>query len=776
MNSRAVSLPNLAADRQRNTALSLSEGFAGAGRHATLNSTALNLARRPAAGEPYSGDDGSIPSRLSAVLPLYYRTRQLVLSAEKAGKRAPQRLMAELKAQEKQVADELRPLHPLLFQRFDNMQMDRLLRAMPMLKLSAGRWIFGDEELAHPWPETGGDRAFLLLYGRVSLFGDPRGGAGERNEIRRGAIFGLKRFKLVDEGLMDHVAGSAYCEEPCVVGCLTTKVLQTAFADRALGNKRIETLTGQIPVFRKVVQDDRPADQAAPRPPDPKKGGGDAHEHNNAVQTALHAMSKVSAPVHVRPGDPVWMEEPLDETVLIVARGAIEVRCDVTLEERLDKIPPKKSLVKVYVDKAEKLAGDSWMDKLDPYAICKLGDYKRFQTPVLWNVGPNPKWEYNGVLKYSGEQLMEITVMDHDKYSADDLCGTGTLDISNLPDGWTGTVALTRPKQGMFGSDDVQEEPAGKVFVRINWVYEKANAFTKVAKSKMWKNQVLFTVKEREVWGYEQIMLDHQFRKILENASLQTNYKLTLGEFSIFGAEARGAQENVTCWKLSKQRFLDFIRGTGRDKSFLQTSRVTALEKQTTVHHFLARLIKKWEQEELATFLKSANFMNHEEEEEGMDASLFRSAYRGVKAQFTVRNALNLHGGSMFDKLDPYVKLRFSGSKSEFKSSVLQDSGSDPSWDCDGTLVYNGETALEITVYNYDRHSQHDVIGTGKLQVEQFCRGFEGMIPLTLPGNKKKKSSKQMMIIIGIIWGQPRMAQTSIKDVGDSTAGMSRTY
>ena len=32
-------------------------------------------------------------------------------------------------------------------------------------------------------------------------------------------------------------------------------------------------------------------------------------------------------------------------------------------------------------------AGNSMFDKLDPYIICKLGEYKRFQTPVVCLVG-----------------------------------------------------------------------------------------------------------------------------------------------------------------------------------------------------------------------------------------------------------------------------------------------------------------------------------------------------------------------------------------------------
>jgi len=38
-------------------------------------------------------------------------------------------------------------------------------------------------------------------------------------------------------------------------------------------------------------------------------------------------------------------------------------------------------------------------------------------------------------------------------------------------------------------------------------------------------------------------------------------------------------------------------------------------------------------------------------------------------------------------------------------------------------------------------------------QVEQFCRGFEGSVPLNLPEGKKRKANmKQMMIVMGVQW------------------------
>ena len=88
----------------------------------------------------------------------------------------------------------------------------------------------------------------------------------------------------------------------------------------------------------------------------------------------------------------------------------------VTLIEKPENRTPKRTRIHIMVDRAEKLAGlvtvmlglcwfccvRSWLfflaasfetaagnsifDKLDPYVIVKLGEYKRFQTPVLYSV------------------------------------------------------------------------------------------------------------------------------------------------------------------------------------------------------------------------------------------------------------------------------------------------------------------------------------------------------------------------------------------------------
>jgi len=760
MNARTVSLPDLVTEKRRNTALSLSEGFAGARHEGALLATSQSWCPRPGAGAPILGEkDPGV--ELQKVLPSYYRTRQLALATEKGGHRIPRKLQYDLRAVEKALAREIRAVHPLFFQRFDEAQLDRLLRAMPFLRCSAGRWLFGADTLGAQWPPAAGDRAFLLLQGRITLYPDPAG-AGEKTEINRGDVFGENRFSLGDESMRNYIAGAAHCEEPCIVAVLQTAALEAAYADRAFGNVRIAQTWRKVPSMARICKADE--DLAATAQMDGTNGDKDDQEHG-AVTGALRDISKVATACHFNAGHELLSNESWEESILVVSKGVLEVRGDITLTEKLDALPPKKVRIRVHIIKATNLAGDSIFDKLDPYVVCKLGDFKKFQTPVLWNVGSSPKIDFTGVLTFASEsEELSFTVMDRDQYSADDLCGTGSVSCKTLPDGWTGAVQLTRPKKGIFKSEDSLDEPAGKLFIKIKYDYEKVSALTRTPKSKSWRDQELFSLSEQDCWGHEQIMLQDLFMRTLEQAASQTTYMLQLSNIRLIGGAKRGGSSGVSVWKCLKPRFIDFVKHTGREKPFMQACRVSTLSKQTAIKNIIKRLIKKWEIEmETMELKKSISNAHQPKMEEVVDPNMFRIAYRGYKAHVSVRNALNLSGGGFFDKLDPYAILRFRGSKQRpMRTSVLQDAGADPVWNDEADLVYNGETALEIQVWDYDKYSADDLIGTGVLQVENFCGGFEGMIPLSLPNGKKSKSMKQMTITIGIQW--PRLEQ----NVGNS--------
>lgn len=506
MNARTVSLPDLVVERKKNTALSLSEGFCGASHERTLIATANSFAPRIRGydGQP-PGATG--PSSMARTLPLYYRTRQLVLGMEKAGHRVPDRMSTELRQLEMQLAqeDELRSTNLLLFQRFDDAQLSRFLRSMAFLRLSTGRWIFGGD--AAEWSKKDGERAFLLLSGRAALFSDPAG-LGDRTDVGQGAVFGETLFRLGGETVQARVCAAAKCEEPCVVGCITTSVIEVAFADRAFGNGRIAQMVKGVPALHRVVA----PDGAAAKPlhdthRSTSKGfasepeGTQDIQESNTVTRALTHMSKIASTLHLNHGVSVLSDEPLAENILVVSRGAIVVRGDVTLVEKLDSIPPRKVRLRLFIDRAEKLAGDSIFDKLDPYCVAKLGDFKRFQTPTLWNVGPNPKFNHAGVLTYSDEPTLEIQIMDHDKFSADDLCGQVQIPISELYDGWSGKVSLMRPKKGIFMSDSTLEEPAGKLWFSVRWDYEKVTELNRNPRRRSWFDQELFHMRDNECWA-----------------------------------------------------------------------------------------------------------------------------------------------------------------------------------------------------------------------------------------------------------------------------------
>jgi len=757
--SRSVSLPDLAAERSRNTALSLSEGFAGARHDGALAASIQPFAPKPGPQGSRGGGDPEDDFRaLGRVLPLYYRTRQLVLGMEKNGNRVPAKMLSELKNLEKVVAVEIRKLQPLLFQRFDDSQLDRFLRSMPFLRLSTGRWIFGSENLNAAWPANEQRRSFLLLSGSVLVFSDSNG-IGEHMAITPGAIFGERHFKLGDETLGDVIARAAKCDQPSIVGILSSDVLEASFADRAFGNARIAQNIRWAPALARATLPD--GDPSKPKLEFDKMEYSEKIDNFNklasgAVKKGLLDFSKVSSLLHLQEGEEVLSDTSLDDSVLVVQHGSLDVRADVTLVEKLDAIPPKKKRLRIRVERAEKLAGDSIFDKLDPYCIVKLGEFKRFQTTVQWNVGPNPQFDYDGVLVYSGEEDIEFAVMDRDKFSADDLCGTCTMRVDDLHDGWSGKIQLQRPKSSLGGAthDDAVMEPAGRLFISVKWDYEKANTLLKAPKERTWKDQVVFVLNKAEAWGHEQIMLGSIFLKTLEQAADQLPFELKIRNFRVVAASSRGQKDKVAVLKTAKRRFLEFIKRSTREKQFLQACRQQALDKQTTLKKLARQLLEKWDSEQQAELMR-AGLLDKKQVEESIEPSKFRVAYRGVKATIYIRNALNLPGEGWFDKLDPYAIVRFRGGKQEVKTAVLQDAGVDPVWDNQGTLIYNGEVALEVSVWDYDTYSADDLIATGVVQVEQFCNGFEGMVPLSAAGKKNKKSLKQPMITIGILWDMP---------------------
>ncbi|CAL1132978.1 unnamed protein product [Cladocopium goreaui] len=772
MNNRAISLPDLAAEKKRNTAASLSEGFAGSHHKGALATNVPWPGRPGLSKRAYDGSKEAWPNSLGRVLPLYYRCRQLILTTEKRGRRVPQKLHTDARALEKVVAKEIRNIHPLLFQRMDDRQLDRFLRTMTFLRLSIGRWIFGSEVLKAEWPRTEQMRCFMLLTGRVNIYRDGNG-VGEFLELLPGSIFGEQPFRMGDEQINDAVGGAAHCEEPSIVGMLTTDVLEAAFADRIYGNPRIAQKIRHSPALQRAVLPE----------PDPAKPKVEL-EHlsaqekaevfetiSSAVRSGLDEMAKLVAVLHLMPGEPIFTTDSLDESVFYIEEGRVEVKADVTLIEKPESRTPKRTRIHIMLERAEKLAGNSIFDKLDPYVIVKLGEYKRFQTPVQWNTGVNPFFNYDGTLTFNGEEEVTFTVMDYDKFTSDSLCGSCTIPVHTLTDGYNGKADLYRPKSSvnmMSSTDSDLMEKAGKLFFSVKWDYEAFNPLIP-PKTKTWPDQVLFNLFQDSIWGHERLMLQNVFMRALQGAASSTKYRLELANFSIRAAELKGTEDRCVVMKIANDRFIDFIKKSQREKAFLQACRLQALDKQQIVKGLIMDLLQRWSIEEQNEQLRRG-LLGDAPVEEAVDPNKFRSMYNGVKAHIRIRNATNLTSGGWFDKLDPYTIVRFRGSKEEVRTSVLADSGSDPIWDCEGSMTYHGEVALEISVWDFDRYSADSLLATGVVQVEQFCSGFDGMIPLSIAGNKRKRAKKQAMITIGILFDRPPDAILD-QDAKENTLG-----
>jgi len=772
MNNRAISLPDLAAEKKRNTAASLSEGFAGSHHKGALATNVPWPGRPGLSKQAYDGSKEAWPNSLGRVLPLYYRCRQQILTTEKRGRRVPQKLHTDARALEKVVAKEIRNIHPLLFQRMDDRQLDRFLRTMTFLRLSIGRWIFGSEVLKAEWPRTEQMRCFMLLTGRVNIYRDGNG-VGEFLELLPGSIFGEQPFRMGDEQINDAVGGAAHCEEPSIVGMLTTDVLEAAFADRIYGNPRIAQKIRHSPALQRAVLPE----------PDPAKPKVEL-EHlsaqekaevfetiSSAVRSGLDEMAKLVAVLHLMPGEPIFTTDSLDESVFYIEEGRVEVKADVTLIEKPESRTPKRTRIHIMLERAEKLAGNSIFDKLDPYVIVKLGEYKRFQTPVQWNTGVNPFFNYDGTLTFNGEEEVTFTVMDYDKFTSDSLCGSCTIPVHTLTDGYNGKADLYRPKSSvnmMSSTDSDLMEKAGKLFFSVKWDYEAFNPLIP-PKTKTWPDQVLFNLFQDSIWGHERLMLQNVFMRALQGAASSTKYRLELANFSIRAAELKGTEDRCVVMKIANSRFIDFIKKSQREKAFLQACRLQALDKQQIVKGLITDLLQRWSIEEQNEQLRRG-LLGDAPVEEAVDPNKFRSMYNGVKAHIRIRNATNLTSGGWFDKLDPYTIVRFRGSKEEVRTSVLADSGSDPIWDCEGSMTYHGEVALEISVWDFDRYSADSLLATGVVQVEQFCSGFDGMIPLSIAGNKRKRAKKQAMITIGILFDRPPDAILD-QDAKENTLG-----
>lgn len=134
------------------------------------------------------------------------------------------------------------------------------------------------------------------------------------------------------------------------------------------------------------------------------------------------------------------------------------------------------------------------------------------------------------------------------------------------------------------------------------------------------------------------------------------------------------------------------------------------------------------------------------------------------KMNVFIEAAIGLRGGSLFDKLDPYCVCRLSPQK-QFQTKTMMNAGREPYFNHNGTLVYDGEEGIEFTVYDWNEHGTHDVLGTGFIPARDFQgrHGFEGEVKLTKPQQhslwggplkSKKGADDGGVLLVMVQWGE----------------------
>lgn len=158
--------------------------------------------------------------------------------------------------------------------------------------------------------------------------------------------------------------------------------------------------------------------------------------------------------------DTVFSLEGRDDGLWVVLTGKVSVLGNTKGRRRL----------RVAVESARDLVGDSAMDRLDPYVIVRFPNTrKKLVTAVQDNAGSNPVWNFVGSIDYDKETELEFLVMEDDEYSKDDVIGSASVHSRHFSDGFDGELELKQPKKRGAPDNAAPLEPGGYLKVSISW-------------------------------------------------------------------------------------------------------------------------------------------------------------------------------------------------------------------------------------------------------------------------------------------------------------------
>jgi hypothetical protein len=707
----SVSLPDLYTTTQRFFGIESGSHF----------STTQSL--RPAGREPKREDVAGLYQTVCA----YMRLRQMVWDEQASKQRIPRRTATELHTLEMQCASGLRKLNAQFFQRFDDKQLTKILRGAPICNFAKETWLFSrdpKEESDPPAPNY-----YFIIHGSVHLYERSPKVTAEKLELSPGTAFAEGGWPEAHSAIRYRGAGAQ--ANSTVLLIILTKADSGGCCsdDRLIADRKYANILLKMPIFQDI---------RIPR---------------------LEKWLEMSQIFRVPAGEELLTWPQIDNSFLVMTDGNMLWCADVTLLEMQNpdnQISRRK--IKVFCEAAIGLSGAGFFEKLNPYLVVRLSPQKRFQTRNMMNGGKDPYFNHTGILVFDGEPGLEFTVYNFNDYTTHDVLGNGFIPAEQFtsPTGFEGEVQLTKPvSTSIWQTKTKANEPAGVLLVQVTWgaVLGFRSVTKHVEPRKRTFEQVNLldlgpTGTNGTIFGHEQILLGDSFITNLRRSTIPLGFELTLSNFSMKAKQEGPRMTKSTCIRIPRHSFEVFINRQNKQKDMLTEAVNSSLEKQVRVREVCFLLIHKWNEEDRRREQQKA-LTTRDPSTVGMDVNSIRAKLRGAILTVRIVSAVGL---SAVDKLDPYIMIKIVGSTQVVKSPVYEDAGANPIFDFEARFRFNGETVVDIAVWDKDRFSKDEILGTTSLSIEQFHDGFVGSLEMKRPATLAKNAGSAGTINIEVEW------------------------
>jgi hypothetical protein len=503
---------------------------------------------------------------------------------------------------------------------------------------------------------------------------------------------------------------------------------QACSDDRLIADRKYANILKRIPIFSEI---------RTPR-----------------IQTWLEVAQIFRVPA----GEELLSWPQVDNSFLVTTDGAFHFSADVTLLEIQNpdnQVSRRK--IEVFCEAAIGLVGGSLFDRLDPYLVVRLSPQKRFQTRIMMNAGKDPYFNHRGTLVFDGESGLEFTVYSWNEYTSHDVVGTGFIPASDFTKtgGFEGEVQLVKPAStSIWQAKTKSNEPAGILLVQVTW--GSVLGFRSVTKhveprKRTFEQQQLLELKQNSIFGHEQILLGDSFFNNLRRATGPLGFELQLSNYSIRAKQEGARMTKSTCLRIPRSSFEAFLDRTNKQKDMLTEAVNSSVEKQIKIREVCHLLIHKWNEEDRRREQQKA-LTQKDSSTTGMDVNSIRSKLRGAILTVRVVSAVGLGGAKTVDRLAPYLIVKIIGANQVVKSPVYDDAGSNPVFDFEARFRYNGETVVDIAVWDKDRFAKDEILGTTSLSIEQFHDGFIGALEIKRPATLAKNAGSAGTMNVELDW------------------------